>query len=250
MQPPSTCGAFSRTPTAATLSSTTSTSGEAGGAAEVAGAGRVESAGELGRDGDARGLGIGHGHSLSSLDCWVKWGIGRRSRGQPPSGSPRAWPGPPPCLPWPLPGPPAPWRLPPRLLCPQASPSASSAEPQHLAGSQHVHHIRRPARGAGGGRYVAVGGRPLRPAAATAESARLDAVLPAADEDGLAGDQGLGDLGPPGLEYSTHGLARHAHGGSGLLVTEALEVDEADGLELVDARAGAAPDRARARPPA
>ena len=36
------------------------------------------------------------------------------------------------------------------------------------------------------------------------------------------------------LEHAADGLARDAHGRGGLLVAEALEVDEADRLELVD----------------
>ena len=67
-----------------------------------------------------------------------------------------------------------------------------------------------------------------------AELPRLDAVLPAADEDGLAGDERLGDLGAAALQDAADGLARHAHRRRRLFVAEALEVDEADGLELVD----------------
>ena len=90
------------------------------------------------------------------------------------------------------------------------------------------------ARGAcGRRRCVGVGG-PDGAARGAAELARLDAVLPAADEDGLAADERLGDLGAATLEDATDGLSRHAHRRSRLLVTEALEIDEADGLELVD----------------
>jgi hypothetical protein len=64
--------------------------------------------------------------------------------------------------------------------------------------------------------------------------AGLDAVLPAADEDGLAGDQGLGDLGAAALEHTSDRLAGDAHGRRRLLVAESLEIDEADGLELID----------------
>ena len=67
-----------------------------------------------------------------------------------------------------------------------------------------------------------------------AELARLDAVLPAADEDRLAADQRLGDLGAATLEDAADSLSRDAHRRGRLFVAEALEVDEANRLELVD----------------
>ena len=70
--------------------------------------------------------------------------------------------------------------------------------------------------------------------AGEAAHARQYPVLAAADEDGLAIDQRLGDLGTAALEHAAHGLARDAHGLGSLLVAEGLEVDEANGLELVD----------------
>jgi hypothetical protein len=67
-----------------------------------------------------------------------------------------------------------------------------------------------------------------------AELPRLHSVLPAADKDGLAADEGFRDRGAPAFQHATDGLPRHAHRRSRLLVTEALEVHETDRLELVD----------------
>jgi len=58
--------------------------------------------------------------------------------------------------------------------------------------------------------------------------------LTAADEDGLAVDQRLGDLGAAPLEDAADGLARYAHRRGRLLVAETLKIDEADRLELID----------------
>ena len=82
----------------------------------------------------------------------------------------------------------------------------------------------------------AASGSPVQtwPDDAAAELARLDAVLAAADEDRLAVDQRLGDLGTATLEHAADGLSRDAHRRGRLLVAEALEIDEADRLELVD----------------
>ena len=60
--------------------------------------------------------------------------------------------------------------------------------------------------------------------------------MPAPDEDRLAADQCLGDLGAAALQHAADGLARDAHGLSGLLVAQRLEVDEANRLELVDGK--------------
>ena len=73
---------------------------------------------------------------------------------------------------------------------------------------------------------------------------------PAADEDRFAADQRLGDLGAAALEDAADGLARDSHGRGGLLVTESLEVDEADRLELVDRELQVLELAGRARLPA
>ena len=66
--------------------------------------------------------------------------------------------------------------------------------PQRPAGSQQVPTVGRAAGGADG-RRRRVGGRPHGAAGEAAELPRLHAVLAAADEDGLAGHERLGDLG-------------------------------------------------------
>jgi hypothetical protein len=59
-------------------------------------------------------------------------------------------------------------------------------------------------------------------------------VRAATDEDRLAADESLGDFGATALEYAADCLAGDAHGLGRLSVAEALQVDEADRLELVD----------------
>jgi hypothetical protein len=79
----------------------------------------------------------------------------------------------------------------------------------------------------------------IDPAGITCKAAhapRLDAVLAAADEDGLATNKGVSDAGAPALEHTPDRLAGHAHGFGRLLVRQALEVDESDGLEFVDSQ--------------
>jgi hypothetical protein len=67
-----------------------------------------------------------------------------------------------------------------------------------------------------------------------AQLLRADPVLATADKDGLASDQRLGHLAAATLENASDGLARDTHDRSGLLVAQALEINEADRLELVD----------------
>ncbi len=76
--------------------------------------------------------------------------------------------------------------------------------------------------------------RPKLVAGKAAPLRRLHAVLPSADEDGFAVDQGFGDPGAPTLEHPPDRLPRNAHGRGGLFVAETLEIDQADGFELVD----------------
>jgi len=61
----------------------------------------------------------------------------------------------------------------------------------------------------------------------------LHPVLTATDLDRLAADQGIGDLGATPLEHAADGLSGDAHGLGRSLVAQALEVHEADRLELV-----------------
>jgi hypothetical protein len=68
-----------------------------------------------------------------------------------------------------------------------------------------------------------------------AQAARLHTVLAAADEDGLAPHEGLCHAGAATLEHAPDGLAGDAHDLGGLFMAQALEIDESDGLELVDA---------------
>jgi hypothetical protein len=62
----------------------------------------------------------------------------------------------------------------------------------------------------------------------------LDAILAAADQDGLAGDQRFGHLGARAFQDAAHCLTGDPHHLSRLFVAQALEIDEPNRLELVD----------------
>lgn len=105
------------------------------------------------------------------------------------------------------------------------------------AGTQTAAHVCGPASGTGQDTARFRGRRnPEFLARETANAPWLDPVLPAADEDRFAVDQRLSDLGAAALQHTADGLARYAHGLSGLLVAQPLEVDETNRLELVDSQ--------------
>jgi hypothetical protein len=116
--------------------------------------------------------------------------------------------------------------------------AATSASLTHSAAPSRIPagaHVTRSAGRACGRKWRVRGcGGPEGSADRAAQLPRLDAVLAAADKDGFAADEGFGDLGATTLKHAADGLPRHAHRCSRLFVTEALEIDEADGLELVD----------------
>jgi hypothetical protein len=117
-----------------------------------------------------------------------------------------------------------------------ASP-ATSAAVTHPAAPRWIPagtHVGRRARGACIGRARIARGGPQGSARRATQLPRLHAILAAADEDGLAADEGFRDRGATALQHAADRLPRHAHRRSRLLVTEALEIDETDGLELVD----------------
>lgn len=95
--------------------------------------------------------------------------------------------------------------------------------------------VGRSAAGAcAGGARSLVARHPALLAGETAQLARFDTVLAAADEDRLAADEGLRHFGAAALQDAADGLTRHAHGLGGALVAEAFEIDKAYGLEFVN----------------
>jgi hypothetical protein len=116
----------------------------------------------------------------------------------------------------------------------RAATETTAALTAALPGSPADADVRRAALGASGGGNLA-GVQPSSVAGETTHAPRLDTVLTASDEDGLAAHERLGHTGAAPLEDAPDGLAGDAHDLGGLFVAQSLEVDEADGLELVDA---------------
>lgn len=55
----------------------------------------------------------------------------------------------------------------------------------------------------------------------------------AEDAEGVAADEGFGDLGAGSADDAVEGLARHAHAVRGVLAVESLEIREAEGFHFI-----------------